>query len=67
MHEQFEELAVAWLCRSFEQRSPVIGEACVEIAAICDALASLAVRLDGLASQKDERRPDDEARGSRSR
>jgi hypothetical protein len=53
VREQFEELAVAWLCRSFEQRSPVIGEACVEIAAICDALASLTARLDVLASQKD--------------
>ena len=53
MREQFEELAVAWLCRSFEQRSPVIGVACVEIAAICDALASLTARLDVLASQKD--------------
>ena len=53
MHEQFEELAVAWLCRSFEQRSPVMGEACVEIAAICDALASLTARLDTLASQQD--------------
>jgi len=51
--EQFEDLAVVWLCRSFEQQSPVIGEACVEIAAICDALANLTARLEYLAMTRD--------------
>lgn len=53
MREEFEELAVTWLCRSFEQGSPAMGEVCVDIAVICDALARLTERLDVLALRED--------------
>lgn len=51
MRDKFEELAVVWLCRSFEQKSPTLVEVCVEIATICDALAILTARLDAISPE----------------
>ncbi|GAA0205879.1 hypothetical protein JKF87_13655 [Brevundimonas nasdae] len=49
MGEQYRELAAIWLSRSFAAPTVEIAEAYVELAAIYEALASLALRLDGLA------------------
>lgn len=49
MGEQYRELAVVWLSRSFGAPTAEIAEAYVELAAIYEALACLALRLDVMA------------------
>lgn len=46
MGEQYKDLAAVWLSRSFSAPTPEIAEAYVELAAIYEALACLALKLD---------------------
>ena len=46
--KRFETLAAEWLVRSFDEPSPMIQEACVYMASICDAMAEFSERLNRL-------------------
>jgi|GEM_PF-1543418 hypothetical protein len=46
--KRFETLAAEWLVRSFDEPSPMMQEACVHMASMCDAMAEFSERLNRL-------------------
>ena len=50
--KNFESLAAEWLARSFDEPSPALSEACVQMAALCHAMADISARLDRISTQQ---------------
>jgi len=48
--KRFETLAAEWLARSFDEPSPMIQEAYVHMASICDTMAEFSERLTRLSA-----------------